>query len=317
MIRYILRRLLMLIPVVLGVVFIVFTILRVSPNDPIRTVLGDMAKPEEIQQMRDEMGLNNPFFTQFWNYIKGIVTRRDFGVSYVTRKPVIDEIFNRFPITVTLAIYSTLLAGCIGIPLGVVAACRQYSFLDNILTVFALIFLSMPEFWLALILIIVFSLHMHWFPASGWYGIHYMVLPILATGIGCVAGIMRTMRSSMLEVIRQDYIRTARAKGLKESVIIMKHAMRNALIPVITLMGLQFGKQLGGVFVIETIFAIPGLGKMMVDACSIKNIPVVQGGVVFIAVIYGFINLLVDILYGFIDPRIFSMYRRYRKKEVA
>ncbi len=315
--RYILKRLLMLIPVVLGVVFIVFTILRLSPNDPIRTVLGDMATQEAVDAMRDEMGLNDPFFVQFFNYIKNIVTKFDFGVSYVNRHPVVDEIIDRFPITLQLAIFSTLLAGLIGIPLGIISAVKQYGLLDNISSVFALIFLAMPGFWLALILIIQFSLNWKWFPASGWYGIKYMVLPIIATGTGCIAGIMRTTRSNMLEIIRQDYIRTARAKGLKENAIIMKHALRNALIPVVTLMGLQFGRQLSGVFVIETIFAIPGLGKLLVDACSMKNIPIVQGGVIFIAVVYGFVNLLVDIIYGFIDPRISSMYRRKGVKKHA
>lgn len=310
--RYISKRLLMMIPVVLGVVFIVFTILRLSPNDPIRTVLGDMATPTEVNAMREEMGLNQPFFVQFYNYIKGIVIKFDFGVSYVNRHAVLSEIKDRFPITLQLAIFSTILAGCLGIPLGIISACKQYSLLDSLNSVFALIFLAMPSFWLALMLIIVFSLNLKWLPASGWYGIKYMILPIIATGTGCVAGIMRITRSNMLEVIRQDYIRTARAKGLKENVIIIKHALRNALIPVVTLMGLQFGKQLGGVFVIETIFAIPGLGKMLVDACSIKNIPVVQGGVIFVAVIYGFVNLGIDIIYGFIDPRILSMYKRKR-----
>jgi peptide/nickel transport system permease protein len=307
--RYMLRRLLMLIPVVLGVVFIVFTILRLSPNDPIRTALGDMASQQEVDAMREEMGLNDPFFVQFYNYIKGIVTKFDFGVSYVNRHPVVDEIKNRFPITVQLAICSTLLAGTIGIPFGVISAVRQYGLLDNLTSLFALVFLAMPEFWFALIIIIQFALKWKLLPASGWYGAKYMVLPILATGMGCIAGIMRTTRSNMLEVIRQDYIRTARAKGLSERAVILRHALRNALIPVVTLMGLQFGRQLGGVFVVETIFAIPGLGKLLVDACSLKNIPVVQGGVIFIAVIYGVVNLLVDIIYGLIDPRIAAMYK--------
>ena len=261
MAEFIGKRLLMLLPVVLGVVFIVFTILRLSPTDPIRTVLGDMATEEAVQEMREEMGLNDPFFVQFYNYIKGIVTKFDFGVSYVNRHPVVDEIKDRFPITLELAILSTLLAGLIGIPLGIISAVHQYKLIDNISSVFALIFLAMPGFWFALILIIQFSLKWRLLPASGWYGVKYMILPILANGTGCIAGIMRTTRSNMLEVIRQDYIRTARAKGLKENTIIMKHALRNALIPVVTLMGLQFGRQLSGVFVIETIFAIPRHGQ--------------------------------------------------------
>ncbi|XCP84734.1 ABC transporter permease [Roseburia hominis] len=313
--KYILRRILMMIPVIICVVFVVFMILRLSPNDPIRTVLGDMATQEEVDEMRDEMGLNDPLPTQFVSYIGKIVTKFDFGVSYVNRRPVLTEIKDRFPITLQLAIFSTLLAALIGIPLGMVSACHQYGLLDNASSVLALIFLAMPEFWFALMLIIVFTQKLGWLPASGWYGVEYMILPILATGMGCIAGIMRTTRSNMLEVIRQDYIRTARAKGLKENIIIGKHALRNALIPVVTLMGMQFGKMLGGVFVIETIFAIPGMGKLLVDACSIKNIPVVQGGVIFIAVIYGVVNLLIDIIYGFIDPRISSMYKGKKKEK--
>lgn len=308
--KYILKRLMMMIPVIIGVVFIVFTILRLSPNDPIRTVLGDMASQEEVDAMREEMGLNDPFIVQFYNYIKDIVVKFDFGVSYVNRHEVLDEIKDRFPITLQLAILSTLLAALIGIPLGIISAVKQYGLIDNIATLFGLIFLAMPSFWLALMLIVFFSLNLGILPASGWYGFKYMILPILATGTGCIAGIMRTTRSEMLEVIRQDYIRTARSKGLGEKFVIIKHALRNALIPVVTLIGLQFGRQLGGVFVIETIFAIPGIGKMLVDACSLKNIPIVQGGVVFIAVIYGFVNLIVDIIYGFIDPRISSIYKK-------
>ena len=176
--------------------------------------------------------------------------------------------------------------------------------------VIALIFLAIPGFWMALMLIVQFALKWKLFPPSGFYGIEYMVLPVLSEGLSCVAGILRTTRSNMLEVIRQDYIRTARAKGLSENTVIIKHALRNALIPVVTLMGMQFGKMLGGVFVLETVFAIPGLGKMLVDACSIKNIPVVQGGVIFIAVIYGVVNLAVDLVYGMVDPRIFAAFKK-------
>jgi len=321
MLKYIVKRLLLLILVIIGVVFIVFTILRLSPVDPIRSILGDMATEEQVELMREEVGLNDPFFKQFFDYIKNIVLHFDFGKSWTTNNTVVDEIKNRFPITLQLAIMCEVLAVAIGIPLGVISAIKQYSLLDNIVTVIALVFLAMPEFWFALMLIITFSLKFPILPASGWYGFRYMILPVVAGGTGLVAGIMRTMRSNMLEVIRQDYIRTARAKGLNESVVITRHAMRNALIPVVTLIGMQFGKQLGGVFVLETIFAIPGIGKMLVDACSIKNIPVVQGGVIFIATAYGLVNLLIDILYSVIDPRIMSVYKtdssRRRKKAGA
>ena len=308
--RYVFKRLLMLIPVTLGVVFIVFTILRMSPNDPIRTILGDMASQEEVEAMREEVGLNDPFFVQFFNYLKNIVTKFDFGFSWVNRKDVVGEISGRFPVTVQLAILSTLVAGLVDIPLGITCAIKQYGLLDNICMVIALVFLAVPGFWMALMLIVQFSLRWRLLPASGFYGWEYMILPVLSEGLGCVAGILRTTRSNMLEVIRQDYIRTARAKGLSESTVIIKHALRNALIPVVTLMGGQFGKMLGGVFVLETVFAIPGLGKMLVDACSVKNIPVVQGGVIFIAVIYGVVNLLVDLIYGMVDPRIFAALKK-------
>lgn len=308
--KYVLKRLLMLIPVILGVVLIVFTILRMSPNDPIRTILGDMASQAEVDAMREEVGLNDPFVVQFFNYVKNIVTKFDFGVSWVNGHDIVEEIGDRFSVTVQLAILSTLVAGLVGIPLGIICAVKQYSLLDNFCMVIALIFLAIPGFWMALMLIVQFALKWRLFPPSGFYGIEYMVLPVLSEGLSCVAGILRTTRSNMLEVIRQDYIRTARAKGLSESTVIIKHALRNALIPVVTLMGMQFGKMLGGVFVLETVFAIPGLGKMLVDACSIKNIPVVQGGVIFIAVIYGVVNLAVDLVYGMVDPRIFAAFKK-------
>lgn len=304
MLKYILKRIAMLIPVIFLALLIVFVVLRLSPTDPIRSVLGDMATEEQVQQMREEQGLNDPIPVQFVHYLEKIITKGDFGNSYVNGKPVLSEILSRFPVTLELAVWSILLAALIGIPLGLISAVHQYGLLDNLSSVFALIFLAMPEFWFALLLIILFSQRMALLPASGWYGISYMILPILAAGTGCIAGIMRTTRSNMLEVIRQDYIRTARAKGLKEMTVIWHHALKNTLIPVVTVMGMQFGKMLGGVFVIETIFAIPGMGKMLVDACSVKNIPVVQGGVLFIAVVYGVINLLIDIIYSLIDPRV-------------
>lgn len=316
MAKYIVKRLLWLIPVILGVVFVVFTILRLSPTDPIRTILGDMATEEEVETMRNAVGLNDPFIKQFFDYITGIVTRFDFGNSWVNGKAVVDEIKDRLPITLELAILSTLLATAIGIPFGIISAVKQYSLLDSAASILALVLLAMPGFWFALMLILEFSVKHPIFPVSGWYGPEYIVLPLIANGTGCIAGIMRTMRSNMLEVIRQDYIRTARAKGLREGVIIVRHALRNALIPTITLIGMQFGRQLGGVFVLENIFAIPGMGKMLVDACSLKNIPVVQGGVIFIAVMFGLVNLFVDVLYAFIDPRLASQYKSGKKLHI-
>ncbi len=313
MLRYICKRLLMMIPVILGVVFIVFTILQFTPGDPIRTVLGETATQEEVDAIREEVGLNDPFFVQFFNYVINIITKGDFGNSYKNGKPVADEIMSRFPTTFTLAFLSILLAAAIGIPAGIISATRQYSLFDNGVTLFSLISLAMPSFWLGLMLIIIFSLNLKMLPASGFYGPKYWILPVITIGTGCAAGIMRTTRSSMLEVVRQDYIRTARAKGQKENTIILKHALKNAIIPVVTIMGMQFGRQLGGTVVVETIFAIPGLGKLLIDATNTKDLPIIQGGVLFIAVVFSFMNLFVDIMYGFIDPRIRSMYRTKRK----
>jgi len=308
-------RLLMMIPVVLGVVIVVFFILRMSPACPIRTALGDFASQEEVELMRDEMGLNDPLVVQLFSYLSGVMLRGDFGVSYTTRRPVLNELLSRFTPTISLAVMSTLLAAMIGIPFGIISAIRQYSVLDRVLTLTTLTLLAMPTFWVGLMSIIIFALHLRWLPASGWMGPRFWVLPVLAIGTGLAAGIMRITRSSMLETIRQDYIRTARAKGQSEFNIITKHALRNAIIPTVTLIGLQFGRQLGGAFVVESVFAIPGLGQLLVDASLINNIPIVQGGVIFVAVIFSFINLFVDMLYGFIDPRFSSLYKSKKKSQ--
>lgn len=314
MLKYIFKRLVMMIPVIIGVIFIVFTILHFSPNDPIRTALGDQASEAEVEAMREEMGLNDPFLVQFFNYVKNIVTKGDFGVSYMNRKPVLDEIISRFPTTFLLAFMSIILAALIGIPAGIISATKQYSIYDKLITCFSLVGLATPSFWMGLVFIIVFALNLKWFPASGFYGPRYWVLPVLTIGVGCVAGVMRTARSAMLDVVRQDYIRTARAKGQKESVIIYKHALRNALIPVVTMLGMQFGRQLGGAVVVETIYAIPGLGKFLVDGTAVKNIPVIQGGVLVMAISFSVVNLFIDIIYGYIDPRIRSTYQSKKKK---
>ena len=313
--KYVLKRLLMLIPVILGVVLIVFTILRMSPNDPIRTILGDMASQAEVDAMREEVGLNDPFVVQFFNYVKNIVTKFDFGVSWVNGHDIVEEIGDRFSVTVQLAILSTLVAGLVGIPLGIICAVKQYSLLDNFCMVIALIFLAIPGFWMALMLIVQFALKWKLFPPSGFYGIEYMVLPVLSEGLSCVAGILRTTRSNMLEVIRQDYIRTARAKGLKERVVISRHALKNALIPVITVVGLQMSLIMGGSILIESIFSIPGIGAWMNTAIQAKNHPVVMSGVLMISLSVCVMNLLVDLSYAAVDPRIRSQFSGGGKKK--
>ncbi|MFZ3109682.1 MAG: ABC transporter permease, partial [Rectinemataceae bacterium] len=260
-------------------------------------------------------GLDKPFFVQYLRYMKGVVFEGDLGTSYVTRQPVTDEILQRFPATLKLSALSVLLAVIIGISVGIISATRQYSFIDQFATSISMIGVSMPNFWQGMMLIIVFAVWLRWFPPSGFSTPMHWVLPVVTVGTNASANIMRMTRSSMLEIVRQDYIRTARAKGQSERVVIWKHALKNALIPIITVVGLSFGRQLGGAVLTESIFSIAGVGKLMVDAIKLKNFPMVQGGVLFIAFVMSLVNLLVDILYSFADPRIRSMYTRPRAKK--
>ena len=314
MYKYVLHRILMMIPVLLGVSLVVFTMMYFTPGDPARLILGDTATEPEVAELRQEMGLNDPFIVQYGRYVKKAVFEGDLGTSYVTRRPVITEIWARFPTTMLLAVLSVIVSVLIGIPAGIISATRQYSIFDNLAMMLALLGVSMPNFWQGLVLIIVFSLKLGWLPASGFYGPAYWILPAITIGTGTAATVTRMTRSSMLEVIRQDYIRTARAKGQSELVVIMKHALKNALIPIITVIGLQLGRGLGGAILTESIFSIPGLGKLMVDSIKARNYPVVQGGVLFIAVMFSFINLAVDVLYAYADPRIKSQYASRRKR---
>jgi len=304
-----------MIPVLLGVSLIVFTLMYITPGDPAKVILGDMATPDDIAALRDELGLDDPFWTRYVNYIKGIVLHGDLGDSYATRKPVLGELLSRFPVTLRLASSGVLVALIIGIPAGIIASTKQYSVFDNIATVLALLGNSMPAFWMGLLLIIAFSVKLGWFPSSGYRSLSQMILPAITLGSSSAAVIMRMSRSSMLEIIRQDYIRTARAKGQKESVVIYYHALKNALIPIITAVGLQFGMLLGGSILTETIFSIPGVGKLMVDSIKKRDHPMVLGGVLFLAAVFSFVNLLVDLLYAFADPRIKSQYSKGSKKK--
>ena len=315
MYKYILNRIIMMIPVLLGVSLIVFSMIYIAPGDPARIILGESASEEAIQDLRNEMGLNDSFVKQYLRYIKDIVTKGDLGTSYITRRSVTTEIMDRWPKTMLLASMSVALATLIGIPTGIISATKQYSIFDNLAMVLALVGVSMPNFWQGLVLIIVFSVHLALLPASGFYGPIYWILPVVTIGTSLAATITRMTRSSMLEVIRQDYITTARSKGNKENIVIMKHALKNALIPIITVIGLQLGRGLGGAILTESIFSIPGIGKLMVDSIKARNYPVVQGGVLFIAIAFSIINLFVDILYAFVDPRIKSLYSRKKVRK--
>ncbi len=309
MLKYIVKRILSLIPVLLGVAFIVFTLLYLTPGDPARIVLGEQATAEALQEFREKEGLNDSFLVQFGNYIWKAVTQGDIGRSYMTRRSVANEIMSAFPSTLKLALSCVIAAVLLGIPIGILSAIRQNTLFDNITRFLAIVGLSMPVFWQGVLLILLFSVKLRWFPASGFDTWATLVLPTLTLACNPLAVITRMTRSSMLEVVRQDYIRTARAKGQTEQIVIWRHALGNALIPIVTVIGLQFGTLLAGAVLTESIFSIPGVGRLMVDAIKMRDYPVVQGGVLFIAVAFSFVNLMVDLLYAWIDPRIRAQYR--------
>lgn len=307
--KYILKRIMLLIPVIIGVTFIIFTMMYITPGDPARIMLGESAKAEDVSRLREELGLDKPYIVQFGNYVKKAVLEQDIGRSYVTKRPVTTEVLDRFPATLKLAAFAIIIAVAIGIPIGIISATKQYSLFDNVAMVFALLGVSMPNFWQGLLLILLFSVTLGWLPASGFSSFKHMILPAVTIGTSTAAVITRMTRSSMLEVIRQDYIRTARAKGQVESKVVNRHALKNALIPIITVVGLQFGYLLGGAVLTESIFAVPGVGRLMVDSIKARDFPVVQGAVLFIAITFSFVNLLVDIMYAYVDPRIRSQYK--------
>ena len=308
MLKYIGRRLLMMVPVMLGVIIIVFTLLYITPGDPVDTLLGDDATPEMAAQLREELGLNGGYFERLGRYVTGLL-HGDLGVDYATKEPVMDRIIQTFPNSLKLAGCSVVLAVVIGLTLGIVSAVKQYSIFDNVAMALAMVGNAMPNFWQGLLLMLLFALQWKLLPASGIGGWEYMILPAVTIGTSSAAAIARMTRSSMLEVIRQDYIVTAESKGQTELKIIVFHALKNALIPVITRVGIQFGTLLGGAVLMESFFAIPGVGKMMVDAIKARNYPVVQGGVLMVALTFSLVNLAVDILYAFVDPRIRSQYK--------
>lgn len=308
MYKYICKRILMMIPVIIGVSLLVFLVLKMTPGDPARVVAGSEAGEATVEQIREELGLNKPVLQQYADYMLDLL-HGDMGTSYTTNKPVAEEILARMPTTFILAFAGVFVAVLIGIPLGIISATKQYSILDYISTLLALGGVAMPNFWLGLMLILLFSLKLGWLPSGGGDSWTAYVLPAITLGVGATANFMRTTRSSMLEVIRQDYIRTARAKGAGEGRVVMHHALRNAMIPVITVIGLQIGTLLGGAVVNETVFSLPGLGTLMINAINQKNEPVVLGCLITFAIIFSLVNLLIDILYAFIDPRIKSQYK--------
>lgn len=312
MYKFILKRLIMLIPVLLGVSFIVFSILSFTPGDPVEMRLGENYSEEAYDAMREEMGLNDPFLVRYVKYIVNAV-QGDFGTSYRTSNPVVEELAARLPNTILLSVVAMFFAILVGIPLGVISATHQYSAVDNVSMVGALFGVSMPNFWLGLMLIVIFASGLGWFPSSNFDSWKSIVLPAVTLSVNSLAMITRMTRSSMMETIRQDYIRTARAKGLKEGAVTIKHALRNAMIPIVTTVGLQFGFSLGGAVLVETVFAWPGIGRLLVECIKLKDTPVVVACVLVLATMFSIINLCIDILYAFLDPRIRAQYKTAKR----
>lgn len=300
---YIVKRLLLSIPVIFGVAFMVFAMVRVVPGDPARIIAGEAATQEIVEGIRKDMGLDRPLLSQFATFM-GNVLRGDFGRSVRSRAPVAGEIAARLPNTIRLATAGLFVAVVVGVSAGIISAIRPYSWMDTVVMLVALAGLSMPVFWSGLMLILIFAVWLGWLPAVGTGGMAHLVLPAVTLGMSTAAIIARMSRSSMLEVLRSDYIRTARAKGLGEAAVVNRHAFRNALIPVITVVGLQMGTLLSGAVLTETVFAWPGIGRLLVEGILARDYPIVQASVLVVAMAFVMVNLMVDVLYAVVDPRI-------------
>ncbi len=303
MIGYIIRRLLLAIPVLIGVSILVFAIIRFIPGDPARAIAGVHASPQYIEQVRKELLLDEGLHVQYYVYVTNLL-QGDMGRSTFTRRPVTTELWERFPNTLLLAVTAMGIATLLGMSAGIISATKRYSLFDNVSMLAALVGVAAPVFWLGVMFQLLFSVNLGWLPSGGIGTWKHLVLPALTLGLATAALIARITRSSMLEVLRQDYITTARSKGLVERVVTYKHALKNALIPVVTVMGLQFGTLLGGAVLTETVFSWPGIGRLMVDSILARDYPVVQGAVLVLAVFFVMINLVVDVIYAFLDPRI-------------
>lgn len=299
----------MLIPVLLGVAFIIFAIMNVAEGDPVYSVAGPDATEEELDALREEMGLNGSLLERYFRYI-GKLLRGNLGTSYISQMDVMQLYLQRLPNTLRLASLAMVVAVLMSVPLGIIAAVNQNSWKDTIAMILALIGLSMPNFWLGLLLMLLFSLKLGWFPSGGSEGALSVVLPAVTVGVGLAALLTRTTRSSMLDVLRQDYLRTARAKGVSERKVVMHHALRNALIPIITIFGVQFSNVLGGSVLAETVFAWPGVGRLVVDAIDQRDIPTVTGALIMTTMLVTVVNLVVDIVYAYVDPRIKAQYTK-------
>jgi len=303
MLNYVIKRLISIIPVLIGISLLLFFMLRMLPGDPAQVLAGQMATPQEIQNIRSQLGLDKPIYQQYAIYM-GNLMRLDLGRSARTQNPVFEEIWARLPNTMLLAVVAIGLACLFGIPAGIISAVRPYSWIDYTVTIIALFGISMPVFWLGLMLVVVFSVVLKWLPAGGTGGWQYVILPSITLASFVVAFIARMTRATMLETLSQDFTTTARSKGLTEKIVVIKHALRNALIPIITVVGLQFGMLLGGAVLTETVFAWPGIGRLIVDSILARDYAMIQGVILIFGLLYILVNLSVDIIYAFIDPRI-------------
>lgn len=309
MIKFVIKRILKIIPILLGATFIVFSIMSLAKGDAIDMLAPDATEEEKLQ-LREELGLEGPLIVRYGRYIMNLCTG-DMGTSYKSKAPVVEELAQRVPYTVELALAASLITVIIAIPLGMLAAIKQNSAFDSISMALCLVGVSMPAFWVGLLLMLLFSLKLGWFPVSGSdQGILSLILPAMTQSVAGMASIGRVTRSSMLEVVRQDYIRTARAKGLPERTVIFHHAMKNAMLPTVTAAGLQIGNLLCGGVITESVFSWPGIGRFLVTSISWRDTPCVLGCVVMFVLFFSIVNLLVDVLYGFIDPRIKSQYKK-------
>ncbi len=318
MARYIAKRLLWMIPIIIGIVVLIFSILHIVPGDPARMILGLTATAEELQAMRESLGLDKPFLVQLGNYMAGLFFHLDMGNSYVTRVSITDGILTRLPRTILLGLVSMIISFVVGVLIGIFAGTHQNKWQDSLSMVIALIGVSMPAFWLAQMLVLLFSVKLNLLPSQGMGGIQYYILPAIANAVGGIAGIARQTRSSILEVIRSDFVTTARSKGLKEKEVVYGHILPNALIPIITVAGGQFAAVFGGSVIIETVFSIDGIGLYMMSGITSRDYPVVQGCVVMLGIIFSLCMLLVDIAYAYVDPRIKAQYegQSAKKKKV-
>jgi ABC-type dipeptide/oligopeptide/nickel transport system permease component len=301
--RFLFYRLLLLVPTLLGVLLVTFVLLYVAPGDPVQAMVGERADPETLARLRAELHLDDPLPRQFGHYLGGVL-RGDLGTSYITRRPILRDLLQRFPATLRLAGAAMLFATLVGIGIGIYGAWRPGSRLDRLTALGAYLGISFPVYWVGLILILIFAVNLRWLPPSGSGGLAYLILPAVTLGMRSVAFLSRMTRAAMQEVLQSDFVRTARAKGLLERGVVLRHGLRNALLPVLTVLGLDFGSYLTGSILTETIFSWPGVGRYVLTAIDKRDLPAVQGSILFLSVVFVMVNLLTDLLYARVDPRV-------------